>query len=118
MVINQGDVYWIDLGEPEGSEPGYERPFVVIQNNVFNLSKLNTVIVCAITSNIKRVNSPGNVLLEEGEANLTKPSVVLVTQVFSVDKNQLKDYTGTLSRKRMRQILNGLELVTEPREIE
>ncbi len=118
MVINQGDVYWIDLGEPQGSEPGYERPFVVIQNNVFNISKLNTVIVCAITSNIQRANSPGNVLLEEGESNLTKPSVALVTQVFTVDKKQLKEYIGTLSRKRVRQILNGLELATEPREIE
>ena len=118
MEINQGDIFWFDAGEPRGASPAYSRPVVVIQNNVFNLSKLNTVIVCAITSNIKRVNSPGNVLLEEGEANLTKPSVVLVTQVFTVDKNQLKDYTGTLSRKRMRQILNGLELVTEPREIE
>ena len=79
MVINQGDVYWIDLGEPEGSEPGYERPFVVIQNNVFNISKLNTVIVCAITSSLKRESAPGNVVLNDGEANLTKPSVVLVS---------------------------------------
>ncbi len=118
MVINQGDVYWIDLGEPQGSEPAYERPYIVIQNNVFNLSKINTVIVCAITSNIKRANSPGNVLLEEGEANLPKPSVVLVTQVFTVDKSQLKEYIGTVSKKRVRQILNGIELVTEPREIE
>lgn len=118
MVIHQGDVYWIDLGEPEGSEPGYTRPFVVIQNNVFNLSRLNTVIVCAITSNLKRAASPGNVLLEEGEANLSKASVVLVTQVFTVDKEQLGEYVGTLSKKRVRQILNGEELVTEPREIE
>lgn len=118
MVINQGDVFWIDLGEPEGSEPGYERPFVVIQNNVFNLSRLNTVIVCAITSNMKRASAPGNVALGEGEANLTKPAVVLVSQVFTVDKNQLGEYIGTLSRKRMRQILNGLELVIEPRDVE
>jgi mRNA interferase MazF len=118
MVIHQGDVYWIDLGEPQGSEPGYERPFVVIQNNVFNLGRINTVIVCSITSNVKRAASPGNVLLEEGEANLSKSSVVLVTQVFTVDKEQLGEYIGTLSKRRVRQILNGIELVTEPREIE
>ena len=118
MVISQGDVYWADLGEPEGSEPGYERPFVVIQNNVFNLSKLNTVIVCALTSNMRRAIQPGNVELKAGEANLPKPSVVMVTQVYTIDKNQLGEYIGTLSQKCVRQILQGLELVTEPREIE
>jgi len=118
MVINQGDVFWIDLGEPDGSEPGYKRPFVVIQNNVFNLSKLNTVIVCALTSNMRRATQPGNVELEAGEASLPKPSVVMVTQVYTIDKNQLGEYLGTLSQKRVRQILQGLELVTEPREIE
>ena len=118
MVINQGDVYWIDLGEPEGSEPGYERPFVVIQNNVFNASKLNTVIVCAITSNVHRGSVPGNVSLNDGEADLSKPSVVVVSQVYTVDKSQLGEFIGTLSRKRIREILDGLELITEPREIE
>jgi mRNA interferase MazF len=118
MVINQGDVFWIDMGEPEGSEPGYERPFVVIQNNVFNASRLNTVIICAITSSLKRGSAPGNVTLNDGEANLSKPSVVLVSQVYTVDKSQLGEYIGTLSRKRVSQILDGLELVTEPREIE
>lgn len=118
MVINQGDVFWIDLGEPDGSEPGYERPYVVIQNNVFNSSRLNTVIVCAITSTTKRANAPGNVMLNDGEANLPKPSVVLVSQVYTVDKSQLGEYIGTLSQKRVRQILQGLELVTEPRDIE
>jgi mRNA interferase MazF len=118
MVINQGDVFWIDLGEPDGSEPGYERPCVVIQNNVFNASRLHTVIVCLITSITKRADAPGNVLLNDGEANLSKQSVVLVSQVYTVDKSQLGEYVGTLSSKRIRQILNGLELVTEPREIE
>ena len=118
MVINQGDIFWIDLGEPEGAEPGYERPCVVIQNNLFNSSKLHTVIVCLITSSLKRGGAPGNVMLNEGEANLPKLSVVLVTQVYTVDKSQLGEYIGTLPQKRVRQILDGLELVTEPREID
>jgi mRNA interferase MazF len=118
MVINQGDVFWIDLGEPEGSEPGYERPCVVVQNNVFNASKLHTVIVCLMTSNLKRGEAPGNVMLDEGEANLPKPSVVLVSQVYTVDKIQLGEHVGTLSLDRVRRILDGLILITEPREIE
>ncbi len=116
MVINQGDVFWVDLGEPIGSEPGYSHPNVVIQNNVFNHSGINTVVVCGLTSKLKRAAIPGNVLLEAGEANLPKQSVVVVSQVFTVDKAQLGEFIGALSKKRMRQILDGLKLVTEPRE--
>lgn len=117
MVINQGDVYWVDLGEPSGSEPGYQHPHVVIQNNLFNRSRIDTVIVCVITSNLKRSAAPGNVLLEEGEANLPKPSVVNVSQVFTVDKRDLAGWIGSLSESRMRQVLAGIRLLTEPREI-
>lgn len=116
MVIHQGDLYWVDLGEPMGSEPGYHHPHVVIQNNMFNHSKIRTVLVCALTSNLKRAEAPGNVLLEEGEANLPKPSVVMVSQIFTVDKGQLGEYIGSISRRRILQILDGLKLITEPRE--
>jgi len=118
MVINQGDIYWIELGEPSGSEPGYSHPHVVLQNNVFNRSRIHTVVVCALTSNLKRGDVPGNVLLEPGEANLPKPSVVVVSQIFTVDKTQLGEYIGTLSTRRVRQILDGIRLLTEPREVE
>lgn len=118
MVINQGDIYWIDLGGPSGSEPGYVHPHVVIQNNIFNQSRINTVVVCALTSNIKRANAPGNVLLEAGEANLPKQSVVVISQIFTVDKAQLGEYIGSVSKRRVRQILAGIQLLTEPREIE
>jgi len=118
VVINQGDVYWIDLGEPSGSEPGYRHPHVVIQNNLFNRSQIRTVIVLALTSNLKRADVPGNVLLENGEANLPRQSVANVSQVFTVDKSQLDEYIGTLSSRRVREILNGIRLVIEPREPE
>ena len=117
MVINQGDIYWIDLGEPSGSAPGYLHPHVVIQNNVFNLSRINTVVVCALSSNLQRAEAPGNVLLNEGEASLPKQSVVIVSQIFTVDKSDLGEYIGTLSKKRLRQILDGVRLITDPREI-
>ncbi len=118
MVINQGDVFWVDLGEPSGSGPGYRHPHVVIQNNVFNRSRINTVMVCALTSNIKRAQAPGNVLLEKGEANLPKQSVVNVSQIFTVDKRDLVEKIGTLSRQRVRQTLDGIRLLTEPRDID
>ncbi len=116
-MIRQGEVYWIDLGEPSGSEPGYRHPYVVIQNNVFNQSRINTVVVCVITSNLKRAEAPGNVLLELGEGNLPKPSVVNVSQLFTVDKRVLVERIGILSKQRIEQILAGVRLVLEPREV-
>jgi mRNA interferase MazF len=118
MVIRQGDVFWVDLDEPLASEPGYRHPHVVIQNNVFNRSRINTTVVCALTSNLKRAESPGNVLLEEGEADLPKESVVNVTQVFTVNKIDLVEKIGSLSRKRVAQILEGIMLVLTPSDVE
>ncbi len=118
MVINQGDIYWVELEEPSGSEPGYKHPHVVVQNNLFNRSHIRTVVVLALTSNLKRAEAPGNILLQKGEANLPKPSVVNVSRVFTVDKSQLDEYVGTLSTRRVREVLNGVKLVIEPREPE
>ena len=118
MVIKQGAIYWVELEEPTGSEPGYSHPHIVVQNNVFNASKINTVIVCALTSNLKRAQAPGNVLLEQGEADLPKQSVILVSQIFTVDKSQLGEFIGKVSEGRVRQILEGINLLTEPRNLE
>lgn len=118
MVIEQGDVFWIDLGDPTGSAPGYRHPHVVVQNNVFNRSRINTVVVCVITSNLKRAESPGNVPLGQGEANLPKPSVVNVSQLYTVDKADLVEKIGSLSPERVGQIVDGVRLLTEPRDVE
>lgn len=117
-MIRQGDVYWVDLGEPIGSGPGYRRPLVVIQNNVFNRSRIGTVVVCALTTNLKRAAVPGNVLLRKGEADLPQQSVVNVSQVFTVDKGRLAEKAGSLSAGRVREVLDGIRLVVEPRDIE
>lgn len=116
MVINQGDIYWIELDEPEGSEPGYKHPHVIVQNNLFNSSKIKTVLVCPLTTNLKRASAPGNVRLDIKESGLPKESVVNVSQVFTVDKTQLDEYVGTLSSKRITEILSGIKLLLDPRE--
>ncbi|MBE9163133.1 type II toxin-antitoxin system PemK/MazF family toxin [Tychonema sp. LEGE 06208] len=118
MVINQGDIFWIELDEPSGSEPGYVHPHVIIQNNLFNRSRINTVVVCVLTSNLRRANSPGNVLLEAGEADLPEKSVVNVSQILTISQSQLGEKIGTLSAERIRQILDGIRLVLEPHEPE
>ena len=116
MVVKQGEIYWVDLGEPSGSEPGYRHPHVVIQNNIFNSSKINTVVVCSLTSNMKRGKAPGNVTLRKGEANLSKKSVVNISQIFTVNKCDLIEKIGQLSENRICEILDGIKLLIEPRE--
>lgn len=115
VVIRQGDVFWLDLGVPRGSAPGYRRPHVVVQNDVFNQSRISTVVVCGLTSNIKRAEAPGNVHLRKGEANLPKDSVVNVTQLVTVDKGELVEKIGSLSPARVRQVVDGVNLLVEPR---
>ncbi len=117
MVIKQGDIFWLNLGVPSGSGPGFKHPHVVIQNNIFNHSRINTVVVCALTSNLKRSKAPGNVLLKKGEANLKKESVVNISQIITVDKTDLIEKIGSLSLVRITQITEGINLLIEPREL-
>jgi mRNA interferase MazF len=107
-TINRGDLFWIEPDESRGSIPGYSHPHVVVQDDVFNHSRISTVVVCALTSNLNRINEPGNVLLEMGEGNLPKQSVVVVSQVSSVDKARLGERIGSLSDARVEQILVGM----------
>jgi mRNA interferase MazF len=111
MAINQGDIYWVVLEYPSALELVVPHPYVVIQDNIFNHSRIDTVVACALTSNLQRVSLPGNVLLEGGEANLPRPSVVEVSKVSTVNKTQLGDYIGTLSERRIDQILAGMRFI-------
>ena len=111
MVIRKGSVYWVDFSPGKGSEPAGRRPGLVIQSDILNDSKLNTVIMLAITSTMKFGDLPGNVVLRKGEANLPKKCVVNVTQIKSVDKKSLKEKIGSLSKKRMTEIYEGIKLV-------
>ncbi len=113
MVVEQGDVFWVDMGASARS-----GLHVVVQNNLFNRSRISTVVVCALTSNLKLASAPGNVLLDRREAHLPKRSVVNVSQMFTVDRAQLGEKIGTVSPERMREILDGVGLLLEPREVE
>jgi mRNA interferase MazF len=104
-TVQRGDVFW--LASDDTSE-GLLHPHVVVQEDLFNDSRIATTIVCALTSNLHRANEPGNVLLDPGEANLPKQSVVVVSQITSVEKACLRDKVGALSQERVEQILAGL----------
>jgi mRNA interferase MazF len=113
--INRGDVFWIEPdetdGDRDGDVPDIPHPHVVIQDDLFNHSRITTVVVCALTSNLHRAKEPGNVLLEVGEANLPKQSVVVAANVSSVDKTRLGERIGSLSDERVEQILAGLRFL-------
>lgn len=91
---------------------------MVVQSNVISRSRLSTIVVCALTITLRSAQAPGNSLLEEGEASLPQPSVVSVSQVSTVEKRELVEWIGLLSRRRVRQILDGVRLLTEPRDVD
>lgn len=117
MTIRQGDLFWLDLGEPGGSGPGFRHPYVVVQSDLFNVSKIRTVVVCELTSNLQRAEAPGNVLLRKGEGNLERESVINISQVYTVDKSVLIEKIGALSQDRIAEISVGLKLLLEPRDV-
>lgn len=107
-TIDQGDVHWLhpDVVATLGSARAH--PYVVVQEDVFNHSRIATTVVCALTTNLHRATEPGNVLLNPGEGGLPQQSVVVVSQILSVDKTHLGAKVGALSIERVRQILGGL----------
>jgi len=109
-VIRQGEVFWLHFGSPQGSEPAGRRPAVVVQHDRFNRSAVPTVLVAAITSNLRLAAMPGNVRLRKGEAGLELPSVVNVSQVRTVDRTRLGDRIGQLGVERLQDVLAGLAL--------
>lgn len=110
-------MFWAGVVEPSGSAPGYDRPYLIVQNNAFNSSRINTVVVCGLTSNLRRARDPGNVLLSPGEADLPEQSIVNISQIVTLDKSQLRARIGTLSSERVREVLRGMSLLLEPREV-
>lgn len=107
-LIDQGELYWIHPEAAPTLAPTRAHPHVVVQEDVLNHSRIETVVVCALSSNLRRANEPGNVLLDEGEGGLPKRSVVVVSQISSVDKRCLGERIGNLSSARVTQILDGL----------
>ena len=108
MRIKQGNIYWVPLrDEPDA----ITHPHVVIQDDVFNESRIDTVVVCALSTNMRKAKDPGNVLLEVGEADLPKQSIVVVSQVSTVDKAQLGAYIGSLAPQRVDEILAGMKFI-------
>lgn len=113
MVIRRGQLWWADLPEPGGSEPGYRRPVIVVQSDALNWSRIPTVIVVGVTTNLRLLNAPGNVLLRARESGLPQDSVANVSQVVTIDERFLLERIGTVDGTIMASVARGLRLVLD-----
>jgi mRNA interferase MazF len=108
--MKRGEIWWASLPTPSGSEPGYKRPVLVIQANAFNASRIATVVVAAITSNLALAEAPGNVRIGKSDSGLSKPSVVNVSQIVTLDRALLSIKIKTLPMAAMQRVDEGLKL--------
>ncbi len=111
MVIAQGEVWWADLEEPTGSEPGYRRPVVIVQSNSFNRSRITTVVIVPLTSNLRWADSPGNVLLDPAATGLTRDSVANASQIMTLDRSMLTNRVGQLPDTKLDLVICGIDVV-------
>ena len=109
--IHRGDIFWIAPDDARGPAPAYSHPHVVVQDDVFNHSRIATVVVCALTTNLGKATEPGNVLLDPGEGDLPRQSVVVVSQIDAVAKVRLGARIGALSAARVDEIVAGLRFL-------
>jgi mRNA interferase MazF len=111
VVMKRGEIWWATLPDPSASEPGYRRPVLIVQSDAFNQSAIRTVIVAAITSNLRLAAAPGNVILRKRDSRLAKDSVVNISQLLTLSKDFLVDRVGRISPTRIREVEGGLRLV-------
>ena len=111
MVISQGDVWWADLGDPIGSEPGFRRPVIVIQGDSFNRSTLRTAVAVLLTSSLRWAAAPGNVRLSARATGLPRDSVANVSQLVALDRSILIERVGRLSSSKLELVLAGIDTV-------
>lgn len=107
----RGEIWWANLPDPVGSEPGYRRPVLVVQDDTFTQSRISTVIIIIITSNIQLAEAPGNVLLPKGATGLPRDSVANVSQILTVDKKFLIECIGSLPNNLQEEIDDGLRTI-------
>jgi len=111
VVIERGQIWTADLGEPEGSEPGYNRPVLIVQTDAFNRSRLHTVIAVVLSTNLRLVDAPGNILIPAKASGLKKDSVANVSQVITIDRDFLTELAGRVRGQFLKDIETGLRLI-------
>ena len=111
--MKRGEIWWASLGSPRGSGPGYRRPVLVLQSDEFNRSRIGTVVVAVLTTNLHLARAPGNVLLSRRTTRLPRDSVANVSQILTLDKSLLDEHVTRLPKRRMNAIDEGVRLVLD-----
>ena len=109
----RGEIWWVDLGIPHGSEPGFRRPVLIVQNDGFTVSNLSTVIVVPITSNLALAEAPGNVFLIKKQSGLPRDSVINISQLIVLDKSRFEEKVKKLKPELLRSVETGLKIVLD-----
>ena len=109
--MTRGEIWWADFGIPYGSEIGYSRPVLIVQDDGFNESKINTVVVLPLTTNLRLLNAPGNVFVKKKESKLTNDSIIVVAQLYAIDRSRLKEKVSKISKEVMKEVESGMKLV-------
>jgi mRNA interferase MazF len=113
MVIERREVWWAALEEPRGSEPGFRRPVLVVQADAFNRSRIRTTLTVVLSSNLRLLDAPGNVLLPSRVTGLPKDSAAVVTQVVTLDQDYLSERVGKIPPRLMAQVDAGLRIALD-----
>lgn len=113
MEMTRGEVWWADLPDAAGSAPGSRRPVLIVQSDAFNRSRLATVIVVALTANLRLVEAPGNVLIPARASGLPRDSVANASQILTVDRGRLTERIGRLPAGTLDQVDDGMRVVLE-----
>ncbi|MDY0088481.1 MAG: type II toxin-antitoxin system PemK/MazF family toxin [Coriobacteriia bacterium] len=107
----QGEIWWADLGEPMGSEPGFRRPVLVVQSDAFNRSHIATIVCVPLTSNLRLADAPGNVVLDSAITGLPKDSVANVSQIVTLDRSALTERVGAVPETKLDLVLFGIDVL-------
>jgi mRNA interferase MazF len=113
----RGELWWADFGIPFGSEPGYKRPVLIIQNDFFNRSMINTTIVIPLTTNLIFADAPGNILITKNQSKLKKDSVITISQIEVIDRRRLIEKITKIDRAIIEKVENNIMFVLGIRRI-
>jgi mRNA interferase MazF len=109
--MTHGEIWWADFGIPDGSEAGFRRPVLIVQDDAFNESRIKTIVVLPLTSNLRLLDAPGNVLVSKKESKLTKDSVIIVAQFYALDRQKFIEKISKVKSETMEEVKNGMMLV-------
>jgi mRNA interferase MazF len=111
--MERGHIWWANLPAPAGYEQGLQRLLLIVSSDDFNHSRIPTVQAVALSTNLKLIQAPGNVLLPRSETHLSKDTVVNVAHLVTVNKECLTTHVCSLSSRSIKKVGSGLRIALD-----